>query len=73
MIPQKRHSRTKEVLELIHIDICGPFSTPLFSRSRYFITFIDDYSRKTWVHFLKKKSDPLFALKTFKNELEKKT
>jgi hypothetical protein len=73
MIPQKTHSKAKEVLELIHIDICGPLSTPSLSGSRYFITFIDDYSKKTWVHFLKKKSNALFALKTFKNQLEKET
>ncbi len=35
-IPQKTHSRAKEVLELIHTYICKPFSTPLFYGSRYF-------------------------------------
>jgi hypothetical protein len=73
MTPQNTHSRVKEVLEFIDINICRPFSTPSFFRSRYFITFIDDYSKKTWVHFLKKKIDALPALKTFKNELEKET
>jgi hypothetical protein len=60
---QKTHSRTKGVLELIHIDICGLLSTPSSPGSRYSITFTDDYSKKTWVHFLKKKSDALSTLK----------
>jgi hypothetical protein len=46
--------------------IC-PFSTKSFSRSKYFIAFIDDYNKKTWVHFLKKKSKTLSTFKNFKN------
>jgi hypothetical protein len=49
------------------------FLIPSFFGSRYFITFIDDYNRKTWVQFLKKNFDALFAFKTLKNELEKET
>ncbi len=56
----------KDALEVIHTDIC-PFSTKSLSRSRYFITFINDYNRKIWVHSLKKKSKTLFAFKNFKN------
>jgi hypothetical protein len=41
-IPQKTHSRAKEVLEVIHIDTCGHTY-----RSRYFSTFTNDYSRET--------------------------
>jgi uncharacterized protein YPO0396 len=56
----------KDALEVIHMDICT-FSTKSYSRSKYFITFIDDYNRKTWVHFLKKNSKTLSAFKNFKN------
>ncbi|RDY08212.1 hypothetical protein CR513_07580, partial [Mucuna pruriens] len=37
--------RAKDVLELIHTDICGPFPTASWNGQQYFITFIDDYSR----------------------------
>jgi hypothetical protein len=56
----------KDALEVIHMDI-WPFSTNSFSRPKYFITFIDDYNKKTWVHFLKKKSKTLSTFKNFKN------
>jgi hypothetical protein len=36
-------------LQLVHSDLCGPLSSPSFSRCKYFLTFIDDFSRRTWV------------------------
>jgi hypothetical protein len=43
-------------LQLVHSDLCGPLSSPSFSGCKYFLTFIDDFSRRTWVYFLKLKS-----------------
>ena len=37
--------RAKEVLDLVHTDLCGPMSTSARGGYEYFITFIDDYSR----------------------------
>ena len=51
--------RSKEKLGLIHSDICGPMSVPSLNGSKYFITFIDDYSRMCWVYFLERKSQAL--------------
>ena len=45
----KSSYRAKRVLELVHTDICGPSAPSSFSGKRYFITFIDDHSRKCWV------------------------
>uniref|UniRef100_A0A251RQH2 Putative ribonuclease H-like domain, GAG-pre-integrase domain protein n=1 Tax=Helianthus annuus TaxID=4232 RepID=A0A251RQH2_HELAN len=47
-------------LELVHFDICGPMRTKSIGGCKYFITFIDDYSRKAWVFFLKFKSEALY-------------
>jgi transposase InsO family protein len=44
-------------LHLIHNDFCGPLSSPFFFGYKYFLTFIDDFSRRTWVYFLKLKSE----------------
>ena len=44
----RRSSRAKNALELIHSDICGPMSMTALSGAKYFATFIDDHSRKTW-------------------------
>ena len=41
--------------------------------TRYFISFIDDFSRKTWVYFLKDKSEVFEVFKRFKAMVEKET
>jgi len=44
----KKHppSRKSELLELVHSDVCGPLKVNSFSGALYFVTFIDDCSRK---------------------------
>ena len=37
--------RSKKRLQLIHSDICGPMPTESIGGHKYFVTFIDDYSR----------------------------
>lgn len=45
-------SRSKGILDLIHFDLCGPMFVASLSGCWYYIIFIDDYSRKTWIYFL---------------------
>jgi GAG-pre-integrase domain len=70
---KKAEYRAKHTLELIHTDICGPITPESFSGKRYFISFIDDFSRKTWVYFLKEKSEAFEVFKKFKVMVEKVT
>ncbi|KAL0287793.1 UNVERIFIED_CONTAM: Retrovirus-related Pol polyprotein from transposon TNT 1-94 [Sesamum angustifolium] len=63
--------RAKQVLELIHSDLCGPIDPISNGGKRYFVTFIDDYSRKTWVYFLQEKSETFSTFKNFKAKVEK--
>jgi transposase InsO family protein len=58
-------------LELIYTDICGPITPASFGGQRYFIIFIDDYSEKCWVYFLKEKSETFETFKRFKVMVEK--
>ena len=62
--------RAKDVLELIHTDICGPFPTATWNGQRYFITFIDDFSRYGYLYLLSEKSEALDVFKSFKAEVE---
>ena len=39
--------RAKEKLELVHTDVCGPMSTESLSQNKYFVLFIDDFTRMT--------------------------
>lgn len=63
-------TRATEPLELLHSDICGPLSSKSLSGSRYLLTITDDFSRYTWVYFLKQKSETLERFKAFKNMIE---
>lgn len=69
--PKKSPWRATKRLELVHADICGPIKPESNSNKRYFITFIDDYSRKTWIYFLSEKSAALETFKRFKAVVEK--
>jgi hypothetical protein len=60
-----------EILEIIHTDICGPFSTLCLIGQRYFISFIDDHTRYMYLYFLTDKVEALNAYKTYKVEVEK--
>ena len=48
--------RAKEKLELVHTDVYGPMRIAFLSQNKYFILFIDDLTRMTWVYFLSSKS-----------------
>ena len=43
------------ILDLIHSNLCGPMTAPSMNGCIYYIIFIDDCSRKTWIYFLKTK------------------
>ena len=62
----ERTERTSTPLELIHTDIFGPARTTTNGGNRYFISFIDDYTRKAYVYFLSTKDDALKKFKKFK-------
>ena len=52
-----KHTST-ERLEYVHSDLRGsPNVTPSLSKCQYYISFVDDYSRKVWVYFLRTKDE----------------
>jgi len=63
-------SHAKEPLELIHSDVWGP--APILSPSnfKYYVLFIDDYNRFTWIFPLKQKSETIHAFTQFKSLVE---
>ena len=48
-------------------------STTTLSGAKYFATFIDDYSKKTWIYFLKTKDEVFNQFKDFKASVENST
>ena len=51
------NKRSSSPFFLIHNDIWGPSTIPNISGSRWFVTFIDDCTRVSWIYLLKNKSD----------------
>ena len=62
--------RAKEVLDLVHTDLCGPMSTSARGGYEYFITFIDDYSSYGYIYLMRHKSEAFEKFKEFKVEVE---
>ena len=42
-------SKAKGILEIIHFDVCGPMASNSLGGYAYYVSFIDDFSRKTWI------------------------
>ncbi|KAE8730100.1 hypothetical protein F3Y22_tig00003041pilonHSYRG00846 [Hibiscus syriacus] len=59
-----------EKLELVHIDVWGPSPVPSLAGSLYYVTFIDDSTRKVWVYFMKKKSEVFDTFRKWKAMVE---
>lgn len=70
---KKSESVTSEILELVHSDLVGPMETQSIGKSRYILTFIDDFSRKVFVYFLKSKEEVLIKFSEFKQMVETQT
>ena len=63
--------RAQAPLEIIHIDLLGKMQTPSLHNGYYFLTFIDDFTRKTWIYLLKTKDEAFEYFKEFKAMVEK--
>jgi transposase InsO family protein len=64
--PKDGATRATRPLEIVHSDVCGPMRTTSMGGARYFLTFIDDFSRKVSVYMLKTKGEALEKFKEFK-------
>ena len=65
--------RATRVLDLVHSDVCGPMSIVSLRSHEYYVSFIDDYFRKTWIYFLKAKGEVFDRFQEFKALVESQT
>ena len=63
-------SQSKVPFELIHSDVWGPAPTKSYNDYRYFVIFIDDFSRATWLYLLKSKSEVFLCFQEFVSLIE---
>ncbi len=72
LFPKDRATRASQLLEIVHIDVCGPMKTTTQGGVRYFLTFIDDFSRKIHFYLLKAKGEVFEKFKQYKVFVENK-
>ena len=65
-------TRAEGILQLVHGDVFGPVSVPSLGKSMYYVSFIDEFSRNTWIYFVENKSEVFDRFKEFKALAENK-
>jgi transposase InsO family protein len=63
-------TRSIGILDLVHTDVCGPMTRMSLNGCEYYLTFIDGNSRKTWIYFLKAKSEVFTWFQEFRALVE---
>jgi hypothetical protein len=66
----KSFTSIEKPLQLVHMDLCGPSRQEGTGKENYFMLIIYDYSRLTWVAFLKEKAESFEKFKVFKALIE---
>ena len=62
---------SKGILDVVHSDVWGPAQITTLGRCRYYVTFIDDFSKHTWIYPMRQKSEVFRHFQRFKVEVEK--
>lgn len=58
--------RATHALGVVHSDVCGTFKVPSLREKKYFVSFVDEFIRMTWVAFIKFKYEMVVEFKKFK-------
>jgi hypothetical protein len=71
--PKDEATKVSKLLKLMHSDVCGLMNTTFHGGAQYFVTFIDDFLRKTHVYLLKAKGEVFDKFKAYKALVENQT
>ncbi|RVW24990.1 Retrovirus-related Pol polyprotein from transposon TNT 1-94 [Vitis vinifera] len=64
------NKRAESLFELVHSDVWGPCPVTSQTGFRYFVTFVDDFSRMTWIYFMKNRSEVFSHFCAFSAEIK---
>ena len=67
----EKENRALRILKRVHTDVCVPFSVASTTKHRYYVIFVDEYSRRCWIFFMQKKSETFSQFCEFKELVEK--
>jgi len=69
--PRLEHQVISKVLELLHMDLMGPMQVESIGGKMYVLVVVNDFSRFTWVNFIRKKSDTFDVFKDLCTQLQR--
>ena len=69
----KERNVSKGLLDVVHSGVWGLAQTTTFGGCRYYVLFIDDLSRHTWIYPMRQKEREFGHFQKFKSEIEKMT
>ncbi|GKB10348.1 retrovirus-related pol polyprotein from transposon TNT 1-94 [Tanacetum coccineum] len=70
-LPPKLVPSTESKLELLHMDLCGPMRVASINGNKYILVIVNDYSRYTWVYFLRTKDEAPYMIIDFVNQVQR--
>ncbi|GKF75475.1 retrovirus-related pol polyprotein from transposon TNT 1-94 [Tanacetum coccineum] len=70
-LPSKLVPSTESKLKLLHMDLCGPLRVASINGKKYILMIVDDYSRFTWVYFLRTKDEAPDMIIDFVNQVQR--
>ena len=73
--PFKVHldTRSKDALDVIYTYVSGPFEEASLGNNKYFLTFIDDFSKKIWLYLINRKLEVFNCFVEWKKLVEKQS
>ncbi|GJY69372.1 integrase, catalytic region, zinc finger, CCHC-type containing protein [Tanacetum coccineum] len=66
----KSKNNNLEVLHTLHMDLCGPMRVQTINGKKYILVIVDDYSRFTWVKFLRSKDETPEVVTKFLKQIQ---
>jgi transposase InsO family protein len=69
----EKENHASVILERIHTNVCGPFLVASTTKHKYYVIFVDDFSRKCWIFFMLKKDQTFSNFCEFKALVEKES
>ena len=71
LVLKEKNYQFKDILKIVHTDLCGPSGIEIYNGEIFFILFVDDYSRMMTVMYLKEKSKAFEKFKWYLSRVEK--
>ena len=67
---ERKNYQFEDVLKIVHTNLCGPIGVESYSGEKFFILFVDDYSRMMTIMYLREKPEAFEKFKWYLARVE---